>query len=81
MTIPDSDKNDFKAVARGAGRGLSLPAENTKTVETELFIAKLIIHEYDESAGHIALLAGSYSWLELAAAVGTCNLREVASDP
>ena len=52
-----------------------------RTVNSELFIAKPIIHKYDESASQVALLAGSYSGLALTAAVGTCNLREVASDP
>ena len=55
--------------------------ENIKTDDTELFIAEPQIYNYDESAGHVALLAGSYSGLALTAAVGTCNLREVASDP
>ena len=48
---------------------------------TELFIAKLQIHNYYESAGHIARLAGLHGRLDLAAAVGSCNFREVASDP
>ena len=71
-----------------ARTNLSLPlpqmlvlTENIKTDDTELFIAEPQIYNYDESAGHVALLAGSYSGLALTAAVGTCNLREVASDP
>ena len=35
--------------------------ENRKTDDTELFIAKPQIYNYDKSAGHVALLVGLYS--------------------